>query len=264
MTAALAGRDVRTDAESCISRLLAGGPVPDAFVVAWIGAPPQFIRGGEYGEVRHPVRGGVPFAFLTFEADGAGQVPAPQRLGDVNWQALTRGGREMDGVLAQKAAVKSGMRASRNVFLVAGYSCITTVSSNPIAEVILLGSGGTCLALGGVCHLVGQAVNSRADVRYWRNLPGELVVMPLVMKGERAVVTVRGYNAVWDNTALGSVALTRRPGGIAVRHMSLLPSRAAYEAMSAQSQVIDASKKAAEASTDMSHEIKMAGKESAK
>lgn len=261
MTAVMSGRGVRTDAGSSIAGVLDGALDPDALVIAWIGDPPQYVRGGAYEEVRHPVRGSVPFTFLTFEVDGAGQSVAPQRLGDVNWQALTRGGREMDGVLEQKAAVKSGFHASGNIFLVIGFNCITSFSNNLAVETIFLGAGGTCLALGGVCHLVGHAVNSRADIRCWRNLPGELVVMPLVMKGEKAEVTLRGYNAAWDNMALETVSVSRRRGAVAVRHALLLPSGAARETLLAQMQAIMAFKKKAETSEGMPYEIKEEEKE---
>ena len=259
MKTALEGRGVSTGAGSSASELLVPMPLPDAFVIAWMGNAPQYVRGGEYGEIRHPVRGtGMSYAFLTFETDGsaAPELVAPSRLADINWQALTRGGREMDTVLAQKASVKSGMRTSRNVFLVAGYSCIGTVSSNPIAEAFLLGSGGTCLAIGGLFHLAGSAMNARSDVRCWHCLPGEMVVMPLRMTGATAEVTVRGYNHLLDNVAIATSTLRRNGDGMAVRHLHIWPSKRAASTLSAWDSAAMNSAASAAKSSDMAYEIK--------
>ena len=144
-------------------------------------------------------------------------------LGDVNFQATTRGGREMDEVLADKAAVKSGFKTSGNILIVAGLACVTTVSDNWIAELAILGAGGTCLALGGTCHLVGYCVNSKADVRSWRNLPGEFVIVPVKLSAASQELTVRGYR-VWDNIATEKCTVMRSEKGIGVTHLSMLPS----------------------------------------
>lgn len=264
LKSALEGRSVRTDHGSVSSELLLSASLPDAFVVAWIGNAPQYVRSGEYGEIRLPVRGGVPYAFMTAEADGATETAAPSRLADINWQALTRGGREMDSVLEQKTAVKSGMRTSRNIFLVAGYSCIGTVSSNPIAEAILLGAGGTCLAIGGMCHLAGSAMNACSDVRSWHCLPGEIVVIPVSLNKQSADVAVRGYSRWCDNLAVASARIERSTSGISVRHLHLLPSDEVIAALAAWDKVVVDSAAAVVSAGDMSHEIKIANGETEK
>ena len=144
-------------------------------------------------------------------------------LGDVNFQATTRGGREMDEVLADKAAVKSGFKASGNVLITAGLFCVGTYSDNAVAEVALLSTGCACLVLGGTCHLVGYCVNSKADVRSWRNLPGEFVIVPVKLSGTSRELTIRGYR-VWDNIATEKCTVTRSAKGIGVTHLSMLPS----------------------------------------
>lgn len=257
MDNAIKQRGVNTGPGSSVAELLVSAPLPDAFVVAWVGAPPQYIRGGEYGEIRHPVRGvGMPYAFMTVEVGGASEAIAPMRLGDVNWQALTRGGREMDAVLEHKASVKTGMRVSRNIFLVTGYSLVGTVSSNPIAEAILLGSGGTCLAIGGLFHLAGSAMNARCDIRSWHCLPGEFVVIPVCMSAPAVDVVVRGYNRAWDNVSVSHFPIKKKAGGMTVSHLHLLPNGNAITALSAWYKAIAESAAAAEMSSDMSHEIK--------
>ena len=265
MNDAIKGRGVNTESGSSVAELLMSASLPDAFVVAWVGTPPQYVRGGEYGEVRHPVRGaGMHYAFMTVEVDGTAESIAPMRLGDVNWQALTRGGREMDAVLAHKASVKTGMRVSRNIFLVAGFSCVGTVSSNPIVEAVLLGTGGTCLAIGGMFHLAGSAMNPKSDVRSWHCLPGEFVVVPVRINGDEASVVVRGYNSAWDNVSVSGFPMKKKAEGMPVRHLHLLPNGNAIKALSEWYKAATESAAAAEKSSDMSHEIKFVNKEECK
>lgn len=257
MKTALEGRGVRTDAGSCAASLADTAWLPDAFVVAWIGSPPQYVRGGEYGEMRYPVRGtGVPYSFLTVESGGGAESVATRSLADINWQALTRGGREMDAVLEHKASVKTGMRVSRNIFLVSGFSLVGTVSSNPIAEAILLGSGGTCLAIGGLFHLAGSAMNARCDIRSWHCLPGEIVVMPVKMTDSEADVVVRGYNSTRDNLASASFLLKKQGAGTALRHFQLRWDGNAAGVLSAWNRAVVNSAGIAAKESDMSHEIK--------
>ena len=197
--------------------------IPDAFLVVWTGLPPTYVRGGEYEEIRYVAPGDTLVDFLTMETEGGQERIMAKGLGDVNFQATTRGGREMDEVLADKAAVKSGFKTSGNILIVAGLACVTTVSDNWIAELAILGAGGTCLALGGTCHLVGYCVNSKADVRSWRNLPGEFVIVPVKLSGASQELTVRGYR-VWDNIATEKCTVMRSEKGIGVTHLSMLPS----------------------------------------
>lgn len=222
MVKVLSGRKLRVDAQSNAASLLSDVSLPDAFLVVWAGNPPSYVRGGEYEEIRHVVRGFTPYTFLTLDFGTAGEYMAPKWLADINYQATTRGGREMDTVLAHKAAVKKGMETSRNIFLVAGYACVTTVSDNLAAEAIILGTGCTCLAIGGAFHLAGACMNSKADIRSWRNLPGELYVIPVWTKGAKARVCVRGYR-LWDNVVSETAILDVKPGAIMTTHCSLLP-----------------------------------------
>ena len=257
MVDAIKRRGVNTGPGSSVAELLVSAPLPDAFVVAWVGAPPQYVRGGEYGEIRHAVRGaGMPYAFMTVEVGGAAESIAPMRLGDVNWQALTRGGREMDAVLEHKAAVKTGMRVSRNIFLVTGYSLVGTVSSNPIAEAFLLASGGSCLAIGGLFHLAGSAMNARCDIRSWHCLPGEIVIMPVWMSGAEADVVVRGYDADMDNVAVARSLLQKKSNGMPVRHLHVLWNANAVSALSSWNRAVKSSTKSAAEASDMSYVIK--------
>lgn len=197
--------------------------LPNAFLVVWNGSGPSYARGGEYDEIRYLIPGrksGLDFSCVT---EGRPVVTGVNGLCDVNFQARTRGGREVDHVLAQKANLKSGLAASGNILIVAGMACMTAGagSSNRDSGSALAIVGAACIALGGTSHLVGLCVNPTADARYWKNLPDEMVVIPLhLQKGKNKVKLISrhfGFDYANETYELNV------PGkGIAIRHVQTM------------------------------------------
>lgn len=211
------------DSRNCFSAL--EGEMPNTLLVFWVGVPPSFERGGEYGEIRHPIPGKYPYDALAVSISGGGAVTAPPRVGDVNFQATTRGGRMMDTVLADKAAVKQATELSRNILLVAGTGLIIAgancMSSAPLA-ISLMGAGGGCLVLGGTMHIIGTMMNPEADVRFWKNLPCELLIVPLNLPVGRYDIFVSGYRKS-DTTAHAAYSVTVDPKkSVNVIHLPLM------------------------------------------
>ncbi len=90
-------------------------------------------------------------------------------LGDVAYQARTRGGRWLDGVRAGKAVFSEVASTAGTVLLLEGLD---------------REDGGLLLA-GGIALLASLLVNSDADLRCWRTLPDTLQVLALdVAPGE--------------------------------------------------------------------------------
>lgn len=202
--------------------ILTKSPLPNAFAVVWAGTPPSYVRGGEYSHVRHVVPGrGSPFSYLTAGVDDGVELLIPTGLADVNFQASTRGGREMDTVLKDKAAVKTGMAASGNILIAAGFACFSAMGSDGRADIVLGSVGGGCILLGCTFHIVGACINSQADVRSWKNLPGELLVVPMVLPGGDQKISVRGYLRR-DNVVCTSKDVSITPSSVATAHLSLL------------------------------------------
>ena len=202
--------------------LLSKAPLPNAFAVVWAGTPPTYVRGGEYRHIRHVIPGtGSPFSYLSAESGDGVELLIPKGLADVNFQATTRGGREMDTVLNNKAAVKTGMAASGNLLLVAGFACISAMGSDAKADIVLGSVGGGCLLLGCTFHIIGACINSSADVRCWKNLPGELMVVPMVLPVGEQEIAVRGYMHR-DNVVRTAKTVQIRPDAVATAHLSLM------------------------------------------
>lgn len=201
-------------------------PLPNAFMVVWSGEPPTFHRGGTHHEIRYIVPGKDELTLLTIEAPEAQPVAAPRGLGDVNFQATTRGGREMDDVLANKALLKSGMEASRNILLVLGTASFVAAAAQSDANVqgILYIVGGVSFALGIGFHVVGALVNSEADIRAWRNLPANFFIVPLHLPEGEQEVTLHGYYN-WDEILTEKCRISTQPERTVTQHYSIMPSR---------------------------------------
>ena len=200
------------------------GPLPNAFIVLWSGSPPTYLHGGTYDEIRHILAGHDDLTFISAETPDGQILPAAWGLGDVNFQATTRGGREMDEVLANKANLKRGLEASSNILLVAGAACLLTASTqNDANSMLVLGAiGGGCILLGSGFYFAGACVNSKADIRAWRNLPGTLSIIPLHLPEGEQTVKIRGYYH-WDNIAYEPCRLHVSNQKATIQHISLLP-----------------------------------------
>ena len=183
----------RTDCFSQIPR-----NTPNVLLVVWSGTPPTVVCTGKYKEIRNIIRGENVFDAMTVSVGSGRSVYIPNNLGDIEYQATTRGGRLMDNVLADKAAVKSAMEVSGNVFLVTGTALLLagarTLGTPPVG-ISLLGAGLGCLVIGGTVHIVGAYMNPAADGRFWKNLPAQLHIVPLNLPPGKHTVMLKGESS---------------------------------------------------------------------
>ncbi len=222
----LRARNLPVDSEgSSFAKLLEEAPLPNGFLVIWTGEPPSYFRGGAYDEIRHIVPGTNTYSMITLETASQGadtkaqQRILPSKLADLNYQATTRGGRAMDEVLANKAALKQGMETSRNILFVAGLACITMAGQNSDLALPMLCAGGACFIAGTIPWVIGECINATADVRYWHNLPGELIIAPITLPEEPIDLTLRAYTA-WDNTTTRTITLQKGTSPFSVHHIA--------------------------------------------
>ena len=168
---------------------------PNAMVVVWTGTPPKFGRGGEHGEKRTILRGEESaFDFITVSDMTGVERIVPQRLGDINYQASTRGGRLMDGVLQDKADFKDDLQScsdaahsTSDAFRNAG------LPGDPFAKTVGMVIGATSSLVGDAFSRASKAVDAHADIRSWRTLPGQLDILPLRMPHGHHDIVLRGY-----------------------------------------------------------------------
>ena len=214
----------------CFGRSLAQKS-PNVLLVVWAGAPPSVVCSGQYNELRSIIRGNNTFDAMSAAVDVMAPFFVPNNLGDIEYQATTRGGRLMDNVLADKAAAKETMEISRNILLVAApVLCMTGLRllGTPPVGLSLLGAGIGCYVLGGTVHLIGSAMNPAADARYWRNLPAQFYIVPLTLPPGKHQVMMRGHrNADIAGMAVYSVDV---PAGkdVSVFHLPMMSQGYGY------------------------------------
>ncbi len=109
----------------------------------------------------------------------AAAVPAPaqgralqgQTAASILYQATTRGGRPIDGILKGKANLKTGTTAVAGGLLAGG--------------AMVGGDTGAYMALGGLAlGLLGGAMKAEADIRYWDQLPDLISIATARVPGD--------------------------------------------------------------------------------
>ena len=210
--------------------------LPTAILVAWVGRGADRTLGGEFEEKRFVRKGSSRGCLdaIAIRADKK-EYLSVSGLADLNFQATTRGGRVMDHVLDSKARAKRGLAASANALLAVGASCLEAglASGGGEFSIVMVGVGGLCVGLGYPTHLLGMAINSRADDRCWQTLPGRLIVVPLVVPRQRERLEILGYRRL-DNVSRKMVEIdfgNTAENGIPVCHLSLLADREGIESV---------------------------------
>ncbi|MBR5622159.1 MAG: sel1 repeat family protein [Opitutales bacterium] len=151
----------------------------DTMAILWNGRGPRMMCSGEHGERRVIVPGEMAEEKFSLSLhDGNDDLSFIGGFGNVNFQATTRGGREMDNVLKDKAAAKNALHTTGSGLMAVGAGTLAAStmnslynnSSNPyaaLAGLLMLGAGAGLDAL-------SDAVNAEADTRNWRCLPYDM------------------------------------------------------------------------------------------
>lgn len=212
---------------------------PNAFLVFWSGTPPQFGRAGKYGETRTTLVGAESTAdFLTVSVDGGKEMIVPEKVGDVNFQATTRGGRMMDNILADKADFKQDMKNFQEVSLglsgicfAAAAATFSTSKERLIISGAFAAAGVTFLVLDGVFYCFYDKTDPRADIRAWKTLPGQLNILPLRLTPGKHEIVVR--SCLGGDALSKSVFSVEVPVGdaVAVSHMVCMDDKLCGDTM---------------------------------
>lgn len=197
----------------------------NVLLVVWTGMPPTIACLGDYKEIRSIVRGVAPFDSISVAVSRRNHFYSPNKLGDLEYQATTRGGREMDNILKDKATAKKTMEVSGNIFFVIGYGLVIagarTMSAPPLGMALLC-SGAGCYVMGLTLHVTGALMNPAADGRYWRNIPNQFHIVPLKLPAGQHQVTFTGYKH-FDTVGMSVYNITvPEGGGMNVFHLPMM------------------------------------------
>jgi hypothetical protein len=146
--------------------------------------PTKFATGEFSEELRiRPGRSTVQGAWVKVDNKAVRIAP----YDDVNYQAMTRGGRVMDHILANKAVFKSATDSFGTAAIVGGAVAATQRGGEEI--------GVGLLAAGLLTKIVASATTPDADVRTWENLPGYLSFLALDLPAGPHTATVEFTDA---------------------------------------------------------------------
>jgi tetratricopeptide (TPR) repeat protein len=167
------------DAVKIRPALLVPDRTHDVLLIAEIGTAPRKIATGKSREKLSFQPGpGTREKAVSFEivrGDSIEAVPGLQ-MENLTYQAGTRGGRAIDGIMEGKADFKQGTDVAANVGIATGAALMT--SDNRDAQ-----NAGLALALVGImAKVAADAMRPEADVRTWDNLPGFLHASTLSSK----------------------------------------------------------------------------------
>ena len=139
----------------------------NTLLLIWTDRSPEMRRVGAYGEQRVLAKNSLTETHCEISVDGSSRHEAIRGFADITFQATTRGGREMDNVLAGQAEFKAASHQMGNALI-----DMADDISHPYMAIGLL-------AAGLVSHGIGAATNVEADIRCWKTLPDEIRVVPL-------------------------------------------------------------------------------------
>jgi hypothetical protein len=159
----------------------------NALVFFEFGEGPTKYSTGEYHEELRFREGRSVIRGAWFKVDNKAVRILP--YDDVNYQAITRGGRVMDHVLANKAVFKGATDTAGNAAMIAGG--ITAMTQHGTAQEVGLG----LLAAGALAKIVSGVTTPEADTRSWDNLPQYISFMALELAPGPHTATVQFTDA---------------------------------------------------------------------
>lgn len=151
----------------------------DTMAILWNGYGPRMMKTGKHGENRIIVHGYLAEEKFTVNLDGGKEdLNFIGGLGNINFQATTCGGREMDNVLKDKAAAKTALHSAGTGLMAVGTGTVvaSSLNSNNFSSGGAYGAlaGLVLIGIGAGVDAISDSVNAEADTRNWRCLPYEM------------------------------------------------------------------------------------------
>lgn len=153
------------------------------------GKGPTKYATGQYGEQLRIRPGNSPVKGAWIKVGNKAVRIAP--YDDVNFQAMTRGGRVMDHILANKAVFKSTTDTFGDAAIIGG--AVVASQSRHSSDAQIAGLG--ILAAGVISKVVAAATTPEADIRTWENLPGYISFVGLDLPAGPHTATVEFTDA---------------------------------------------------------------------
>lgn len=155
----------------------------NVLLVIEFGEGPFKTREGQYGELAVVYGSQYYINNLNIKVDGKtiDKSNNAYLLTDVYFQASTRGGRKMDGILKGKAIFKKNAAdTSRKAIKLSGqFLDQANQASDPNAQAALAAAAGISALFSGGAAIMSGITNPKADIRCWSLLPQYIAIVPL-------------------------------------------------------------------------------------
>ncbi len=140
----------------------------NVLIIAETGYAPEKVAAGSGGaELRF--RRGFGFSERSARFNVGGHDWEPYLTEDIYWQASTRGGRVVDKILKGKVEFKETTQAAGETLTTLGvYGMVVSKQADSDAGMV---ASGIVTAVGLIGQGVAASTQTRADNRYWTNLP---------------------------------------------------------------------------------------------
>jgi tetratricopeptide (TPR) repeat protein len=140
----------------------------NVLVFVEMGRGPEKYAAGEYREQLHFSPGSSVATYASVVVDGGMVTATAPAYDDLSYQAVTRGGRQMDYILANKAVFKGTTDVLGDAALISGGALVLS-GGDRATEV-----GAGLMVAGLISKIVSSATTPEADTRMWDNLPNLL------------------------------------------------------------------------------------------
>jgi tetratricopeptide (TPR) repeat protein len=151
-------------------------PANNLLVACFLGQGPTKVATGRHGELLRFQEQHFPETRARIVVDGKA-AEGTAELDNLYWQATTRGGRVMDGILAGKAVFKDTAETVGDVGLLTGAG-LAIAGANSNSDELMI-AGAATAAAGMISKMCASSAHPEADIRYWDNLPNLIEIASL-------------------------------------------------------------------------------------
>lgn len=167
-------------------------------LVVEFGEGPFKSRSGRYGELA--VINGDRYDISGWNIKIDGKVNAENQVysnTDVYFQANTRGGRKMDGILKGKAQFKTNAANTSVAAIGLSQQLLNQANhtSDQYSKTALAAAAGISALFSGGAAIMSGITNPKADIRYWSLLPEHVIVYPLFISPGKHKISIGFINS---------------------------------------------------------------------
>jgi len=164
----------------------------NVLLVMELGEGPYKVRRGQYGELA--VINGDLYEVRDLKLKIDDKVNPDYQVysnTDIYFQANTRGGRKMDGILKGKAVFKNNSANTARTAINISSQLMNQANqtSDPYARAGLAAAAGISAMISGGAAIMSSITNPKADIRHWSLLPEHIVIFPLSISPGKHKVT---------------------------------------------------------------------------